>query len=139
MSRIDDLIDALNRNADLMEEERLERANARNDRIANATASLAEAQENRDAARRSYKLARVGNLLGLALIPVGVLALAGSMVGGFAPATADFLSGAGVLTAALGGILKFFLCSKERVKVLKDRAQKAENQVDEIEDYLNNI
>lgn len=134
MADYDDLIEALNRHTDALERDRIAREHNRERNLANAQARLNQAQNDYQNRRRVYTLSKGGNLLGSALLPVGILLTAGSVLTGGAIAPAIGITG-----AVVGAVLKLFICSNERVKELKTRAQNARAEYENAVDYVNSI
>lgn len=134
MATYDDLIEALNRNTEAIESSARDRRATFERKVERAEAALGPARENLEGARRVYRLAKNGNLIGTGLIPLGLLLTAGSILTGGVVAPVVGLS-----AAAGGAFLKLFLCGKERVAQLKNRMEEAQVQYDEINDFLNNI
>jgi len=100
---------------------------------------LKQAEKQSKKAQRAYGLAKFGNILGKALLPLGVLLSGVALLTGTTGASAKLFSGVGLGYGATGAALQYFFCSDKRLKELKTRAEKAEEEYSQAHDYLENI
>lgn len=93
---------------------------------------IPSAQTRNDEAQRVYRMAKKGALAGMVMIPLGVIGLGLSILGGLPHGLAEFLSTLSLGSAGVGAGLKFFLCSPARVKELQRRAEQAQRELDDL-------
>ena len=78
---------------------------------------------------RVFRMANIGKIASMLLIPVGVLAVVGTILTGAVGAVADFAATAGVIGAGGGLAINKFLLSKERMAEIGRRVQKRESEL----------
>ncbi|MBO5235697.1 MAG: hypothetical protein J6K97_03705 [Clostridia bacterium] len=86
--------------------------------------------------QRVHRLANIGKVASMLLIPVGILALVGTILTGAVGAVADFAAGAGVVAAGGGFLLNRFVLSRRNMEEIQRREQTRATELSEAEREL---
>ena len=86
--------------------------------------------------KRAYKLANIGRIASMVLMPVGALMVVGAVLTGASGAGAEILSGAGIVAAGGGYVSQQFVCTQERKREAAHRIQERQESISIAKDAL---